>query len=483
MEKVVVLYKFEGDSYQSPNAFELLVSKGKDVYLIDILDAWKKSGVLDINYSFQACTRETTIQLESPASVIPVINNIISLILKPSAEPPQYNIDLSMDIIKKCRNDIARADAAYHRNKAKSSDKSKSRSNNTDETNRKVSDDLLGGDEMAALKVAAGEAAEAAAKHLINFATLSLKTAKQAAAALSGQIQVGHHKVTVIKELAEGGFGKVFLVRDLSTKTDYAMKQLLCQSKEQIEDATNELNALLKFRNIPTIINLIDHGSSSSKQNNGVREVLFLFPFYATGTTWNSIEHLLQDDPWPFPEWRALQIILDTARALQAIHSTGLSHRDMKPHNILINDDNNTILMDLGSVTVARVEIRNRQEALNLEDLAASKTSAPYRAPELTQVSVNTTVDERVDIWGLGCTLYCLAFGRSPFETPQEGVLRLAILNGRYTVPAGNRNRNCVFSNGFMNLIQSMLNPDHMARPFASDVIVVVQSLLANSQS
>ena len=35
-------------------------------------------------------------------------------------------------------------------------------------------------------------------------------------------------------------------------------------------------------------------------------------------------------------------------------------------------------------------------------------------------------------MWALGCTLFCLAFGRSPFETSREGVLRLAILNGRY---------------------------------------------------
>jgi hypothetical protein len=40
--------------------------------------------------------------------------------------------------------------------------------------------------------------------------------------------------------------------------------------------------------------------------------------------------------------------------------------------------------MDLGSVTTARVDVKTRQQALNAEEEAAQKTSAPYRCPELT---------------------------------------------------------------------------------------------------
>jgi hypothetical protein len=62
--------------------------------------------------------------------------------------------------------------------------------------------------------------------------------------------------------------------------------------------------------------------------------------------------------------------------------------------------------------------------------------------------------------------MFCLAFGRSPFETSKEGVLRLAILNGRYQAPAGNRMRQCTFSDAYMDLIQQMLQVDHTQRPF-----------------
>ena len=86
-------------------------------------------------------------------------------------------------------------------------------------------------------------------------------------------------------------------------------------------------------------------------------------------------------------------------------------------------------------------------------------------------------IDERVDVWSIGCTLYCLAFGRSPFETPREGVLRLAILNGRYSYPQGMRNRNCGFSSGYVSAIDSMLQVDHTKRPFVEDIIEVLEEL------
>lgn len=65
------------------------------------------------------------------------------------------------------------------------------------------------------------------------------------------------------------------------------------------------------------------------------------------------------------------------------------------------------------------MQVSTRKEALLLEDEASVVCSAPYRPPELTSVEPGAVIDERVDVWALGCTLYAMAFGHSPFESPR----------------------------------------------------------------
>lgn len=163
-----------------------------------------------------------------------------------------------------------------------------------------------------------------------------------------------------------------------------------------------------------------------------------------------------QGGPWPFPEKECLRIILGVADACQALISHGWAHRDIKPHNILLSDErpSRPILMDLGSVAVHTVTVTNRSEAMKLQDDCASKCTAPYRAPELMDVKTQCQVDERTDVWSLGCTLFAMAFGHGPFENEVEGVLSLAILSGTFEFPPGNSHAGETFSDGFCKLIR-----------------------------
>ena len=65
----------------------------------------------------------------------------------------------------------------------------------------------------------------------------------------------------------------------------------------------------------------------------------------------------------------------------------------------MIGDDGGTILMDFGSVIQGRCKISSRKEAIAMQDLAAERSTLPFRAPELFEVDSDCVIDEKVDIW------------------------------------------------------------------------------------
>ena len=108
---------------------------------------------------------------------------------------------------------------------------------------------------------------------------------------------------------------------------------------------------------------------------------------------------------------RSIEIVSGILEALSYSHKSGIVHRDIKPGNIMITDSGDVKVMDFG---IARA----------LSDAGATLTStwnivgtAQYLSPE--QAS-GTETDERSDLYSVGCLLYEMLAGRTPFtgETP-----------------------------------------------------------------
>lgn len=164
------------------------------------------------------------------------------------------------------------------------------------------------------------------------------------------------------------------------------------------------------------------------------------------------------------------------------------AHRDIKPGNIMVSQDTKSdgtaahtpILMDFGSATKARVVISSRREAVAEQDIAAERSTLPYRAPELFDVKTDSTLTEAVDIWSLGCTLYAMAFHYSPFETPsmleQGANTALAVLNNKWDFPKTEERQ--IYSAGFEEIVKRCLVSDPSQRADIQEVIDLTQRAL-----
>lgn len=178
----------------------------------------------------------------------------------------------------------------------------------------------------------------------------------------------------------------------------------------------------------------------------------------------------------------------------------GYAHRDIKPGNIMISDTGmQPILMDLGSLAPAPTPITSRAMALQVQDQAAELSTMPYRAPELFDVKTDTSIDTKVDIWSLGCTLYACLIGKSPFEARSEetgGSLSLCVLGGDWRFPDEGpaearrgkqrvsdadapRKKEGVVSEPVKEIVRVCLKVEPTERPDINQLIAMVEDVVA----
>ncbi len=113
----------------------------------------------------------------------------------------------------------------------------------------------------------------------------------------------------------------------------------------------------------------------------------------------------------PLPVAEACEVVRQAALALHHAHGQGVIHRDVKPGNIMIAEDGTVKVLDFG---LAQVPQEGEPITLSGELLGTPE----YMAPE--QIEAPSAVDARVDVYGLGATLFRLLAGRTPHERAGE---------------------------------------------------------------
>ncbi|XP_044466581.1 serine/threonine-protein kinase 16-like [Mangifera indica] len=323
-----------------------------------------------------------------------------------------------------------------------------------------------------------------------------------------GDVWINDNRFRILRQLGEGAFSYVFLVKEVITESSsittggltkrvkdtshlsddgtYAMKKVLIQNNEQLELVREEIrvSSLFNHRNL---LPLVDHAIISIKDNQeGSRnhEAYLLFPVHLDGTLMDNAQAMKAKKEF-FSTLDVLQIFRQLCAGLGHMHGLEppYAHNDVKPGNVLITNRKGqpplAILMDFGSARPARRQIRSRSEALRLQEWAAEHCSAPYRAPELWDCPSHVDIDERTDIWSLGCTLYAIMYGVSPFEYAlgeSAGSLQLAVVNAQIKWPAG---PNPPYPDALHKFVTWLLQPQAAVRPFIDDIIIHVDKLIA----
>ncbi len=217
--------------------------------------------------------------------------------------------------------------------------------------------------------------------------------------ALIGTLFDGRYKV--VRRLGSGGMANVYLAEDQELGRRVAIKILNdrhAHDNQFVERFRREAKNAAGLSH-PNVVSIYDRGEAEG--------TYYIAMEYLDGRSLKEL--IVSRGPAPVP------VAIDYARqilaALRFAHRNGIVHRDIKPHNVLVDGEGRVKVTDFG--------IARAGAASQMTEAGSIVGTAQYLSPEQAK---GTAVDQRSDIYSLGIVLYELLTGRVPFtgDTPVE---------------------------------------------------------------